>query len=93
MIFNNIIYNYGEERFGLKKKKGSGNQVKCQILSRWQQEIKDLRKELRNLSKQWKIAKKSNDWTRLVGLDELRFKHKDSMSEKGVIFMKIHSSL
>lgn len=50
VIFNNIIYNYGEERFGFEKK-GGGNQVKCQILSRWQQEIKDLRKELRNLSK------------------------------------------
>ena len=45
--------------------------MECQILSRQQQEIKDLRKELRNLSKQWKIAKKSNDWTRIVGLDEL----------------------
>ena len=78
VIFNNIIYNYGEERFGLKKIEG-GNQVKCQILSRWQQEIKDLKKELRNLAKQWKIAKKSNDTTRIVGLDELRFKNKERL--------------
>ena len=78
LIFNNIIYNYGEERFGLKEK-GGGNQVKCQILSRWQQEIKDLRQGLRNLSKQWKTAEKSNDWTRIVGLDELRFKHRERL--------------
>ena len=78
VIFNNIIYNYGEERFGLEKK-GGGNQVKCQILSRWQQEIKDLRKELKNLSKKWKIAKKSNDWNRIVGLDDLRFEHRERL--------------
>ena len=78
VIFNNIIYNYGEERFGLEKKVG-GNQVKCQILSRRQQEIKDLRKELRHLSKQWKIAKKSNNWTRIVGLDELWFEHREML--------------
>ena len=76
VIFSNIIYNYGEEKFGLENKRGR-NQVKCQILSRWQQEIKDLRKGLRNLSKQWKIAKKSNDWTRIVGLDDLRFEHRE----------------
>ena len=39
-----------------------------------------MRKEFRNLSKQWKIVKKSNDWTRIVGLDELRFKYRERLN-------------
>ena len=72
-IFNNIIYSYGEEKFGAQ------NQVVDKTLSRRQSEIKKLRNELRKLRKQWKNAVKDNNTAMMAGLEELRNKHRSRL--------------
>ena len=65
----NTVYSYGSEKFGIKEKQptpASSN------LSRRQKEIHDARRQLRALTKQWKIANRNGDLIEMAGIDEVR---------------------
>ncbi len=68
-MMSNTIYSYGAERFGCKESRtrpeGGG-------LSRRQQAIHNIRKELREVTNQWKEANKNGNLVEMEGLDELR---------------------
>ncbi len=69
----NTVYSYGSEKFGTKVKECNSASSN---LSRRQQEIHNLRKELRSLTKQWKAANKNGDVVEMAALDELRENHR-----------------
>ena len=64
------IYQYGSEKFGVIEKKVQPQEARGQ--NRHQKEIKGIRKELRALTKRWKVANKNGDQLEIMGIDELR---------------------
>ena len=64
------IYQYGSEKFGVIEKKMQPQEARGQ--SRCQKETKGIKKELRALTKRWKVANKNGDQLEIMGIDELR---------------------
>ncbi len=66
---SHIIYSYGIERFGCKEVKEKPEKPG---LSRRQLAIHNIRTQLREISKQWRVANNNRDVVQMEGLDEIR---------------------
>ena len=73
------IYQCGSEKLGVIEKKVQPQEARGQC--RHQKEIKDIRKELRALTKRWNVANKNGDKLEIMGIDELRDQHRQRLKK------------
>ena len=73
------IYQYGSEKYGVIEKKVQSQEARGQ--SRHQKGIKGIRKELRALTKRWKVVNKNGDQLEIMGINELRDQHRQRLKK------------